>query len=54
MDEIVDAWIVYGKPREPKAFFEFGERALMKKHLERLIRLGIVLHEDERYLKIGN
>jgi len=54
MDEIVEAWIVYGRPREPKAFYEFGERALMKKHLERLIRLGIVFHEGRWYLKTGN
>mgnify|MGYP001593845346 CR=1 FL=1 len=54
LKEIVEAWIVYGKPREPKAFFEFGERTLMKKHLERLIRSGIVFHEGEWYLKTGN
>ncbi len=52
INEIVDAWIVYGRPREPKAFFEFGERALMKKHLERLINLGKVMKENDRYIKI--
>jgi glyoxylase-like metal-dependent hydrolase (beta-lactamase superfamily II) len=54
LDEIVETWIVYGRPREPKAFYEFGERALMKKHLERLIRLGIVFQEGKWYLKTGN
>jgi hypothetical protein len=53
MKEIVEAWVVYGKPREPKAFFEFGERALMKKHLERFMRLGKVLEEKDRYIKTG-
>ena len=51
MDEIVEACIVYGRPREPKAFYEFGERATMKKHLERLIKLGRVFQEEDRYLK---
>lgn len=54
MNEIVEAWIVYGRPREPKAFYEFGERATMKKHLERLIKLGIVFQEGDRYIKRGN
>jgi hydroxyacylglutathione hydrolase len=53
MKEIVDAWIVYGKPKEPKAFFEFGEEALMKKHLERLMRLGRVVQEKGKYIKTG-
>ena len=54
MNEIVEAWIVYGRPREPKAFYEFGERATMKKHLERLIKSGIVFQEGDRYIKRGN
>ncbi|HUT52064.1 MAG TPA: MBL fold metallo-hydrolase [bacterium] len=47
--EIVNQWIVYKKPREPKGFFEYGERALMAKHLERLIRAGSVMEEDGEY-----
>jgi len=34
---VIDACIVYGKKREPAWFFEFGERMLMGKHLERLL-----------------
>jgi len=49
MEEIVDAWIVYGKPREPRLFFEFGERAILAKHLDRLQEKGRVVCEDERY-----
>jgi hydroxyacylglutathione hydrolase len=51
LDDIVEACIIYGKPREPKAFFEFGERAHMKKHLEKLVRKGIVRMEGERYVR---
>ena len=50
LEEIVGAWIIYGKPREPKAFYEFGERAHMKKHLERLMEQGHVTLDGNRYL----
>ncbi|MEW6668893.1 MAG: MBL fold metallo-hydrolase [Thermodesulfobacteriota bacterium] len=53
LEEIVGAWIIYGKPREPKAFFEFGERALMKKHLKRLLDQGRIGLADTRYHRIG-
>lgn len=53
MEEIVEAWIVYGRAREPKAFFELGERGLMKKHLERLMRSGKVVQRNDRYTRVG-
>jgi hydroxyacylglutathione hydrolase len=49
LKEIVEAWIIYKRPREPKAFFAFGERVHMKKHLEHLMRRGLVIREDEHY-----
>jgi len=52
MDEIVAACIVYRKPREPKAFFEWGEGAIMGKHLERLLKSGAVAREGDRYLRV--
>jgi len=51
LDDVVGAWVIYGKPREPKAFFEFGERVHMKKHLEKLMREGIVRREGDRYVR---
>jgi glyoxylase-like metal-dependent hydrolase (beta-lactamase superfamily II) len=51
LEAIVESWIVYGKPREPKDFFAFGERAHMKKHLEDLESRGIVVKENDRYRK---
>ena len=54
MDEIVGAWIVYGRPREPEAFFEFGERAIMKKHLERLKKNGRVVQNGKCFQSIIN
>lgn len=52
LEDIVGAWIIYKRPREPKAFFEFGERAHMKKHLEKLMHQGVVAMEGERYYKL--
>jgi len=49
LDEIVNQWIIYRKPREPKDFFEFGERGMIKKHLDRLTKNGIVSIENDRY-----
>lgn len=53
MDEIVEAWIVYGKPRQPREFYEFGERAHMTKHLEQLMRNGRIAFNAGRYRRIG-
>lgn len=47
LDDIVRACIVYGKPREPKEFFEFGERAIMEKHLGRLLRRDAIFINEK-------
>jgi hypothetical protein len=51
LEEIVNSWIIYGRPREPKAFFAFGERVHMIKHLEHLQKQGIILLKNGRYRK---
>jgi hydroxyacylglutathione hydrolase len=51
LEAIVESWIIYGKPRNPKEFFAFGERAHMKKHLEDLQKRGIVVKENDLYRK---
>jgi glyoxylase-like metal-dependent hydrolase (beta-lactamase superfamily II) len=51
INEIVDAWIVYGRKREPEAFFAFAEGALMKKHLEMLIEKSMVQKDGDRYYR---
>ena len=51
-EEIVAACLVYRKPREPKAFFEWGEGAIMGKHLERLMQRGSVALEGGRYRRL--
>jgi glyoxylase-like metal-dependent hydrolase (beta-lactamase superfamily II) len=49
LGEIAEAWIVYGRPREPRGFFEFGERAIMGKHVQDLMARGLVGQEGERF-----
>jgi len=49
ISEIVEAGLIYGKNREPKEFYDFGERALMGKHLDRLIARGAVVFEEGIY-----
>jgi hydroxyacylglutathione hydrolase len=49
LEEIVAACIIYGRPREPKAFFAFGERVHMTKHLEHLQKRGMVLLSNGLY-----
>ncbi|MFO7688176.1 MAG: MBL fold metallo-hydrolase [Desulfobacterales bacterium] len=49
LDEIAARWIVYGKARQPEDFYAFGERNHMQKHLERLMKAGVVDFEDNRY-----
>lgn len=49
-DQVVEQWICYGKRREPDYFYDFGERSLIRKHLERLEKHGIAeCTEDGRY-----
>ena len=50
-EDIVNAWIIYGKPREPESFFKFGERLHMKKHLEKLMKEGTVEKRGKDYIR---
>jgi len=47
LKEIVNHWIIYGKERTPRFFFEYGEEAMMRKHLERLLRKGLVRQNED-------
>ncbi len=52
LEEIVSAWLIYGKPREPKDFFEFNERALVCKHLESLDHQGKIKRDKNKYVRL--
>lgn len=49
IDDIVDACIVYGRPREPKAFFSIGESGIMGKHVEDLLERSIIQKNDGHF-----
>jgi len=51
LEDIIGSWIIYGKPREPKAFYAYAERAMIMKHLELLVKEGTVAMEGNRYYK---
>jgi glyoxylase-like metal-dependent hydrolase (beta-lactamase superfamily II) len=51
-DQIIDARIAYGRPREPKMFYDFGEWGLMRRHLARLMAAGQVIREGETYRRV--
>ena len=52
LEDIFAAWLIYGRPREPKEFFEFNERALIGKHIEHLERRGKITLDKDKYVKI--
>ncbi len=52
MTDIVDAWIVYQRPREPKEFYALAEQMIMQKHLDLLVANSTVVKEGERYVRI--
>lgn len=51
IEEIVNAWICYGKPREPREFFDFAERALTTKHLQHLQQREIIRTSGNTYVR---
>ena len=50
--EIVHAWIVYKKPRNPLWMYEFAEYGNIIKHCERLLRHGSIEYNGEVYYRI--
>ena len=52
LEDILAAWLMYGKPREPKEFFEFNERALIIKHIDYLERHGKITLHRNKYVRI--
>ena len=46
LEEVGAQCIVYRKPRQPRAFFEWGEQAIMGKHLQRLLAQGRIKRDE--------
>lgn len=51
LEEICSCWIIYGKLRQPKEFFEFNEKVMIGKHLEYALGQGRIVCENGRYRK---
>ncbi|MDP2853897.1 MAG: MBL fold metallo-hydrolase [Smithellaceae bacterium] len=51
LTQILSAWLIYGRSREPKELYEFNEKVLILKHLEYLIRQGRIVLENDLYAK---
>jgi glyoxylase-like metal-dependent hydrolase (beta-lactamase superfamily II) len=49
LEELVDQWIIYGRPKEPEYFFKYSENGMISKHLERLVKMGEVAREQKTY-----
>lgn len=49
MEELIKERIIYRKAREPQSFFDFGERAHLTKHLEKMLQANKVVLKDEKY-----
>jgi len=49
MADIIDEWIVYQRPREPREFYTLTEGMIMQKHLDLLISNSMVVKEGVQY-----
>ncbi|MDD4356523.1 MAG: MBL fold metallo-hydrolase [Smithellaceae bacterium] len=49
LEAICACWIIYGKPRQPKEFFEFNEKVMIGKHLEYALSEGRIVCENGLY-----
>ncbi len=52
IDEIVKQWIIFEEPGNQVILYDFAERGMILKHLERLIDSGEILKNNEKYVKI--
>lgn len=49
IEELVNRWVIYRKPRQPERFFQASEKGLLLKHLGRLVRDGKATLKDGMY-----
>lgn len=51
LDEIVEQKLIYSRHPYPEYIYRFFESTMVRKHLDRLIRIGAVREENGRYRK---
>lgn len=49
--DVAGQWFIYKKPRQPEAFYMFGERGMAKKHLEHLVAKGLVIRDGALFYR---
>ena len=52
IEELVEKALIYGKFPEPKELFVMGERLMIEKHLNKLLRERKLIKINEKYIKI--
>ena len=52
LEDVAGQWFIYQKPRQPEAFFMFGERGMVGKHLEHLVAQGLAARDGDLYCLI--
>jgi glyoxylase-like metal-dependent hydrolase (beta-lactamase superfamily II) len=52
MKEIVQQWLIIGKPDHVTDYERFGEQAHVKKHLTRLLQKKLISEESGRYFRV--
>lgn len=49
LEELSEHKVIYGRWGQPQILFAFFEKISLERHLERLIKLGLVIKENEHY-----
>ena len=53
LEEIVNQWLIIGKPEQITDYERFGEQAHVQKHLTRLLNRGLISEEAGRYVRLS-
>lgn len=51
LDELADLWLMYGKAYEPVMAYRAAEKALLSKHLDRLLKDGAIKDNEGKFEK---
>ncbi|MGZ3592496.1 MAG: MBL fold metallo-hydrolase [Syntrophales bacterium] len=54
LTEIIERWFIYKRELQPRYFFEFAERGMIIKHLERLIRSGNIVSKEGKFYLLSS
>ncbi len=52
LDDIVKLWLIFEEPGSLFQLYEFAERGMVLKHLERLIISGKIIKNEDKYIRV--